>query len=186
MKYPSIGSISHGTLRTEDLLSAFADALEDCVQHNAEMWCSDEGRATRDEMLTAVAEARELDPESKEAGEMLADLEVLLDQFAPPYTYFGVHEYDGADFGFWPTRSSIEEDRHCGELASGDELPCACCADTDLFLVVNERGNMTMYQRAEYNVTQAVDAEGNVLNDGRISGPDRIKAYEWVEVWSVV
>lgn len=90
-----IGSISHGTLRTEDLLEAFADELEIIgIGHDGE-----------------IKEARELlaigaDEWSDEQQEHAAYLinEVLIDalnEYAPPHTYFGAHEGDGSDFGFW-------------------------------------------------------------------------------------
>jgi hypothetical protein len=97
-----IGSISSGTLRTEDLLDAFADELEFRVQDNAEAWCSDEGRRMRDFLLGLVWEAREIeDYDSDEASELVAQLMSELCQFAPDDAYFGSHPGDGADFGYW-------------------------------------------------------------------------------------
>ena len=101
MKYASLGSISSGTLLAADLLETFADELEDHVQRNAEEWCSDAGRRARDAYMNLVHEAREIDPE--EASELIGELQDALGKFAPPYTYFGTHEGDGADFGYWPS-----------------------------------------------------------------------------------
>lgn len=101
--HASIGTISHGTLRTADLLETFAGELESLVQRNAQAWCSDEGRAQRDKYMKLVGEAREVDIYSEAADDIRAELEDALQEFAPPNARFGAHEGDGADFGFWPT-----------------------------------------------------------------------------------
>lgn len=97
-----LGSVSEGTLRSADLLEAFADALESLVQNNAEHWCGRQG--TRDTMLAIVWDARELDAEIESddvVGAMLDSLTEQLNYFAPAGATFGAHEGDGADFGFW-------------------------------------------------------------------------------------
>src|SRR5260221_14436836 len=103
MKTASLGSISTGTLRTEDLLETFADELEYHVQRNADEWCSDAGRHNRDLYLKLVNDAREIgeeghpDYESEEASEIVSELQDKLGDFAGPYCYFGTLESDGAD-----------------------------------------------------------------------------------------
>ena len=103
MKYAEIGSISTSTLRTEDLLAAFADALENLVQDNADYWCGRQGE--RDTLCTLVWDARECADctiEDDENGpELLDALTEALERFAPESAYFGAHPGDGADFGFW-------------------------------------------------------------------------------------
>lgn len=103
-----IGSISHGTLKTEDLLTAFADALETLVKNDPDM-TGDGSLALR---MTAIREARQLVELSNELGDAwdgnheelaldaLDSLREWLDGYAPPYTYFGTHEGDGSDFRF--------------------------------------------------------------------------------------
>lgn len=111
MNFASLGSVSSGTLRTEDLLEAFTAELEDCVQRNAEAWCSDAGRAQRDSYMSLIGEARgffdgtgELDEAHiDDAYEIVNDLFNALQEFAPEGAYFGAHIGDGADFGYWPT-----------------------------------------------------------------------------------
>ena len=104
MQYASFGSISSGTMRTEDLLDTLTSELEHQVQRNAKAWCSDQGRAQRDAYLALAAEANEIDYESEDcdqeaAEETLASLFDALNEFAPPYAYFGAHPGDGL-FGF--------------------------------------------------------------------------------------
>ena len=96
------GTVSHGTMRTADLLESFAFELEHHVQRNAEAWCSDAGRSARDELVALVEEAREIDPETDEAMELIDELFDALERFAPDGCYFGAHAGDGSDYGFWP------------------------------------------------------------------------------------
>lgn len=140
MKYASFGTISHGTLRTEDLLARFADELEYQIGRNADEWCSDAGRVERDRLLKIVGDARELDPDSDAASEMVN--ETMLDAlqlFAAPYSYFGAIDGDGSDFGFWPALDSIEELPKFNDLA---EVPAGLEED---YCVVNDHGNVSVY-----------------------------------------
>ena len=94
-----LGSISTGTLRTLDLLEAFAS--------EAEARCGD--MATK-----AVSTARiYLDPDAivddEQAQETLDELRFLLEDSCPPFVYFGTLEGDGADFGFWADQNAIDD-----------------------------------------------------------------------------
>jgi len=116
-----IGSISHGTLRTEDLLSAFADELE---------WLTGPNDLSK--------EAQEINPESEEASELVNDLIDALQELAPPYCYFGAHEGDGADFGFWFFWDAINELPRVADPADVEGLGEDC-------VFVNDHGNITIY-----------------------------------------
>ena len=80
-----LGSISSGTLRTEDLLPAFANKAESLG------W-----KGPRKD------KARSLD-------EVIAMLTEVLENYCPPFVYFGAHPGDGADFGFWPDMDALQE-----------------------------------------------------------------------------
>lgn len=91
---PTVGTISHGTLRPQDLIARLTDAL------------SDYGGAD-DQLLIGIARswlnAKETDANEDEANELLNDLFERLDTIAGRHgMYFGAHEGDGSDFGFWP------------------------------------------------------------------------------------
>lgn len=128
---PRLGSITSGTLRIDDLLRAFAGELEalDSSGRYAHM----------------VAEARGVRSEPDDAHEVLSELEEALGTFALPYTYFGAHAGDGANYGYWPDWDAIESDRRDGTLASGDSLP-ADGASAPLYLHISDHGNAELYQ----------------------------------------
>ena len=110
------GSISSGTLRTPDLLRAFAAALESME--------GDEGREPSPDWDAgklcgeALAYADVLDDlagrvgygmskvENNAAGVVDALIDAL-DDYAPDGCSFGAHEGDGADFGFWPVAKTV-------------------------------------------------------------------------------
>jgi len=92
---PEIGSISHGTLRPQDLIPAFLDAVETYAPamiapfpfvpahvedggDSSDWWDSEEAQGKLDELFD------------------------ILSEHAPDGCYFGAHEGDGSDFGFWP------------------------------------------------------------------------------------
>ena len=84
----SEGTIIHGTLRTQDLLLAFADELNRVLPFNGNSLANDARRA--------------VDTQDQEADEILLDLFDQLDSIAQREgLYFGAHPGDGSDFGYW-------------------------------------------------------------------------------------
>lgn len=144
MAYGTIGTLIHGTMRNEDLLTAFADEIErlDASGKHA----------------AYINDARDWRGRGYEfANDVLERLFDALDEYAPPYCYFGAHAGDGSDYGFWPDVESLEADaRWMGtgvtKIEAGDSYP-----DGSYYVMeVNDRGDVTLY------------------------GPDR------KEIWSVV
>lgn len=134
MKYASIGTISHATLRTEDLLTAFADELEYQVQRNAELPLKH-----RQAQIGLVNDAREVtDFDSEDASELIHELEAALNEYAAPYCYFGAHEGDGSDFGYWPDSYVIEELEQVQDSDQASALGQDC-------KFVNDHGNVTVF-----------------------------------------
>jgi hypothetical protein len=127
-----IGSISTGTLREEDLVQAYIDALSDIKLSRTERNTVRNIEAR----LNAGIALEEWDLES------LTD---IMDSFVPPYCRFGAHEGDGADIGVWPDWDYIESDVKDGELRRGswDEAPEKA---EGFYLDVNERGNTALYK----------------------------------------
>lgn len=96
-------SISHGTLRTQDLLSAFADELMR-IDHPKYAKIIEE----------AVTESCEINADYSRnidyAQNLLEDMSMILESYAPDGHYFGAHEGDGSDFGYWPIDSEALDD----------------------------------------------------------------------------
>jgi len=102
----TLGSVIHGTHRSEDLLGAFLFALEDikspaAARYNAELielgfghsMCGVCGMGNREEWPEGFDEHI--------AQEIISEMMDALNDHAPEGFYFGVHLGDGSDFGFW-------------------------------------------------------------------------------------
>lgn len=158
INYPKIGSISHGTLRKEDLIPSFIDALDEIKQQfiYCELGKEQEARQNHDriENLCAAVEQRKLSDygteedyfSSDDADSDLEDLTDLLNEFAPPFCYFGTHPGDGSDFGFWPM--DIEEIKEQIDFCSTQKQEFPDSNFQGEWLHINERGNCTLFARA--------------------------------------
>lgn len=85
--YPA-GTVSHGTLRSEDLRGPLYRAL----------------RSLNKESALEHVEEYGPEPEGEDLDESIEDLFNRLNEVAPPGTYFGSHPGDGTDFGFWSVK----------------------------------------------------------------------------------
>ena len=142
-----LGSISTGTLRTEDLRHAFANRLE-ALELGMPPTPAGEPR-----WLNLVEEARDdVFYADQDDQSVIDDLSDALNKFCPPFVYFGTLEGDGSDFGFWPDRDSIEEimplDRTVGE--GDDEITI-----DGVIVQVSDHGNVTVMD-LERNVIWSV------------------------------
>lgn len=91
---PEIGTISHGTLKPSDLVESFSSEYERLG-----------GRPSNVKHFRNVMFGRELAASHEEELDWaLEDLFALLNEMALDGMYFGSHEGDGSDFGFWPVR----------------------------------------------------------------------------------
>tara|TARA_R100000306_G_C4362111_1_gene135791 strand:+ start:959 stop:1411 length:453 start_codon:yes stop_codon:yes gene_type:complete len=136
VKSPMIGSVSTGTMRTEDLMPAFADELStlEMSETGVNLLADVEKFLGSPEALPGW--------DSEEAQWLMQELFDELDNHAPLHMRFGSHDGDGADFGFWPTdfddchRITIDQGKN------GDHT----FVDTECNLLVetNDHGNMTV------------------------------------------
>jgi hypothetical protein len=119
-----LGSISTGTLRTEDLIPAFRAALE----------------ATGNQGTLALHET------PVDERDELATLEIALQEACPPFVYFGAHPGDGADFGFWPDMESLNEElqRHSCKDSACDTDEQHTLIDEELIVYISDHGNVTV------------------------------------------
>lgn len=106
MKLPQYGApleagrvVSSGTLRTQDLLRAFADEYERMMPFN--------GKRLVREARAAITNLEEADPHRIVAESALFTLDELHNELiiiaAAHNLAFGTEEGDGACFGFWTT-----------------------------------------------------------------------------------
>jgi len=126
----NIGTLIHGTLRNEDLFDAFANELERIGGKDAyESAVSD----FPEDMSQILADDGEM------ASEIIFALTDALNDYAPPHTYFGTHEGDGSDFGFW---GEIGDscDEHV-QINAEDFI----CIDHQVHVNINDHGNVTTY-----------------------------------------
>jgi hypothetical protein len=131
---PSLGTVSHGTLRTEDLLPAFLDEL--CAVTPRK-----HGKLKREARREIARHERDNDNDEMNS-EIVDDLLDALSEHAPPFMYFGTTEGDGSDFGWWPSWSEIDElpqFNGTGEAAAEKHF--------GEFKVVSDHGNVEIYVR---------------------------------------
>jgi len=134
-----IGTLIHGTLRAEDLLEAFADEL-----HRIE----GKTQPVRDayELLDTV------DDWSNEQRELAMCLinETLFDalnEYAPPHVYFGAHEGDGSDFGFWPIGEPFNETCEIRLRERGANGAVQFVDETcNIYVESNDHGNIAVFE----------------------------------------
>ena len=92
-----VGTVSHGTMRPEDLIPAFE---AECRRVGVDL------------------PADPVDADHEDADEYLSELFDALDRECPEGFYVGAHCGDGSDLGVWP----VEDD--CNEFA---RFTCDCC-----------------------------------------------------------
>jgi len=134
----ALGSVSEGTLRNQDLLPAFLDALE---EHD---------KATADKIESDVPETAwsdDNDPfwESEECGWIIEELFDQLNNHCPPYVTFGAHPGNGSCFGFWPDIDGLAEDED--DVLNVEEFPDNVPDGVDYVAIVTDHGNVTLYDR---------------------------------------
>nr|DAE30325.1 MAG TPA: hypothetical protein [virus sp. ct5rm7] len=125
-------SVSHGTMRTQDLIPAFMDIIRDTPEYI--------------QMINIVPAYAMEDKEadwwnSIEATEFLESLFDILDIYSPEGYYFGTHPGDGSDYGYWAkvreekqsdkskmTLEKVRKEYHENDVCMGellDALPAA-------------------------------------------------------------
>jgi hypothetical protein len=132
-KHYPIGSISSGTLRTEDLIPAFVSELEYLTGHSTSL--------TR-QIKRAMKEEGYFDSEEA-SWDLNEDLFGALQEFAAPYFYFGAHPGDGEYLGFWLSEEWEEtfDGLKVGDLA---EVPKDYAGE---IMLVSDHGNLTLYYK---------------------------------------
>lgn len=153
MKKYLIGSISHGTMREADLIPRFIDALDDlkdefyAIAPNGKEAEYKAEYSRIQENLARVEQTRKSFPNEDAyycSDAATYDLEMLFDElnnFAPPYFYFGAHPGDGSDYGFWLSES-WEEEFDGLRVSDTSEVPSDYVGEV---MHVSDHGNLTLY-----------------------------------------
>lgn len=141
MHYAHIGSISHGTCGNDDLLATFASELDALLAKQPRGFKRKAIRAHIREAERLVARDA---THTEHANHVLEELFEDLEQFAPPYCYFGATEGDGSDFGFWLSPEWEREAMESGTPIRKREPDAGYHGD---WFHVNDHGNVTLYCR---------------------------------------
>lgn len=108
---PQLGTIIHGTLRPQDLIPAFLECLRfDCNDPKLADFIN---TMIPSDAISTLLSGDDTHPwwDSEECSAVLnEDLCRALHGHAPPWCYFGTHEGDGSDWGFWPNWDVIERE----------------------------------------------------------------------------
>jgi hypothetical protein len=140
----SLGSVSWGTMRAEDLIPAFLDVLDELDPPRAEALRSEWDALDWDEDVEKAPEGWE-----ETEDEILNDLFDALSECAPEYVHVGSHEGDGADYGFWISWDSLEGDCESGEVLKVSDTGDIPPDYRGLALHVTDHGNASLYSCAD-------------------------------------
>lgn len=131
----SLGTVSSGTLRPEDLVPAFAAELRRLRGALPKQLARDVRSYVSDAPAPDGMDADEF------GAELVQELSDALEAYAPPLAYFGTHPGDGADFGFWVDPGSLE-DFDGLRVSDLSEVPASYRGEV---LHVNDHGNASLY-----------------------------------------
>lgn len=134
IKYAMLGSVSSGTMRTEDLLDALSYELDYQLSRQSK-------RFPRAAQRKLIREANSPKLTAEDAQYVVEELFEALQDFAPPYACFGAHPGDGADYGYWLSED-IEREFDGLKVDDTSEVPADYSGEV---LHVNDHGNMTLY-----------------------------------------
>lgn len=133
MEYAPIGTVSQATMRCEDLIPVFVECLEALDTEKIYTDVINEGKN--------IIKNELWEDEDTEIY-LNEDLWDSLDNFAPPYCYFGSHFGDCSDFGFWPSFDCIEYDYKGLKVNDLSEIPDNYSGEVFL---INDHGNISFY-----------------------------------------
>ena len=130
----NIGSVSHATMRTEDLIPSFLYELE------SQRPLKREHRQLIREIKRAMTKPEYFDSEDADY-DLNEGLFPALDEYCLPYFYFGAHPGDGTDYGYWLSEG-FEDEFYGLKVNDLSEVPTGYTGEV---LVVNDHGNYSLY-----------------------------------------
>lgn len=134
-----IGTVSHGTMRNEDLIPEFVYILKQFSKGKNKVQykeCKEIEKRMKSENYFQ-SEGSDFD-----LNEFLFD---ALQDYALPYFYFGSHPGDGSDYGFW-LYENMEEDFDGIKVSDLSDVNKDYAGE---ILVINDHGNMSLYHKAK-------------------------------------
>jgi hypothetical protein len=129
-----LGSVSTGTLKTEDLLPAFTSIMRQFLTDNNH-------NAIYVERAETIVRNDFYDMEL--ANELVGTLMDGIQGYCPPFVYFGARVDDGADFGFWVDHEGLDDARYEARL-SGDPIDGDTQELDGVLVQVSDHGNITL------------------------------------------
>jgi hypothetical protein len=140
----NMGSVSSGTLRSEDLIDSFTYELrhqKPLSRQHRKMLREIERRIASHQRLQRRHPEMENYFDTEDASEDVQELCDALECYALPGFYFGTHPGDGSDFGFWLSDSFVD-DFDGLRVDDTSEIPRSYRGEV---LHVNDHGNVTLY-----------------------------------------
>ena len=139
-----LGTVSHATMRPQDLIPAFIAKIEELKEHiPGDLECGTHLEYTNLPNYDQLAVIDD-DDEYWESDAASYDLESLfetLNELAPKFVYFGTHPGDGADFGFWPDMNSLNENLRPDTAEGNGEY---FLWEDEVIVQVSDHGNVTV------------------------------------------
>ena len=133
----SVGTISWGTLRNQDLIPSFMDVLLDHDLSTAHALQKEYREVFQnidnDEFMAT----------SEDATYLVEALFEALNEIAPPFHYFGATDGDGSDFGFWADVDAVQESILHAEPVPNTNYRVSI--DDLVLWEVTDHGNVTGY-----------------------------------------
>lgn len=146
-----IGSISEGTMRPEDLIPTFTDELERLDgSHNLLVRDSRElMRKVAEEKCNCIAATVtyksiwEINRETEAMETVLDELFSILNEYAPPYCYFGASEGDGSSYGYWIDHCALDDAIYEGVSLNDGRTSID---DGNYVVEINDHGSIKLYE----------------------------------------
>lgn len=149
MQQHTLGSISHAIMKPEDLIPVFMNELETLDKERYDIIKKDYQEDLKAiEYYNTTPYSRHISEQQEQINWLLEELFDTLNNYCMPYFYFGAHEGDGSDYGFWLSYDSFEGDNitlKVSDLSELDKYSLKDLADYTYIAVVNDHGNITLY-----------------------------------------
>jgi hypothetical protein len=140
--YASIGSISSGTMRPQDLMPDFIWELRHLGHRDKRLTVIQNRVNTALNGKYGEDDAYFTDEQS--SYDLFETLFDMLDAHSLPYMYFGSHPGDGSDYGFWLSEN-LEYDFDGLKVDDTESIPSDYVGEV---IHVNDHGNMTLYYKS--------------------------------------